>query len=229
MKKHILIVEDEVDIREMLRFGLENEGYVVTEAENAIDARQAIVNQSPDLLLVDWMMPQQSGIEFVRQLRRDKHHQNLPALFLTARSSEEDKIMGLNAGADDYMTKPVSMRELVARIQALLRRSEGFDANKNIHFENLTIDTAAHRLTIDKQAVKIGGTEYKLLAFFMTHPERVYSRPQLLDQVWGHDVYVDERTVDVHILRLRKLLKPHNADKMIQTVRGAGYRLSKTT
>ncbi len=229
MEPQLLIVEDDAEIREMLRYSLETSGYTVAEAADAQCARLAIAECRPDVLLVDWMMPGQSGIEFVRMLRRDPEYRDMPVLFLTARDSEEDTIAGLEAGADDYMTKPVSIRELKVRIKALLRRSKGFTNGELLSSGRLQLDTAGHRLFIDDQLVDISGTEYRLLEFFMSNPERVYSRTQLLDRIWGHGVFVEERTVDVHILRLRKLLKPHAADPLIQTVRGAGYRLSTQT
>ncbi len=228
MAQRILIVEDEPAIRDMLRYSLEQENYLVDEAGDTEQARLQIAEARPDLLLLDWMLPRQSGLEFTRNLARNKSLRDIPILFLTARDNEDDLIAGLNAGADDYLTKPVSIRELLARIQALLRRSQGFHEGEKLHQGSLTLDTANHRLFIADQAVAIGGTEFRLLAFFMSNPERVYSRNQLLDRIWGHGIYVEERTVDVHILRLRKILKSYGADRLIQTVRGAGYRLSTT-
>ena len=226
MAAKVLLVEDEAPIREMMRFALSKEGYDILEAEDVRSARAQIADHRPDLLIVDWMLPDQSGIELVRGLRRDAVSRDLPVLMLTARGKEDDKVKGLDAGADDYMTKPVSVRELLARINALLRRSRGHDETGMITVDPLTLDPAGHRLLVNGEAVHIGRTEFRLLHFFMTHPDRVYSRAQLLDFVWGQNVYVEERTVDVHILRLRKLLKPFAADRMLQTVRGAGYRFS---
>ena len=226
MATQILLVEDEVPIREMIRFALSREGYNVLEAADAVEARTLIADNQPELLIVDWMLPDQSGIELVRGLRRDPISQELPVIMLTARTSESDKVHGLDAGADDYMTKPVAIRELLARINAQLRRKKGHKNAEQISQGPLMLDLAGHRLLVSGEPVHIGQTEYRLLKFFMTHADRVYSRAQLLDFVWGQNVFVEERTVDVHILRLRKLLKPYRADKFVQTVRGAGYRFS---
>ncbi|HFD11788.1 MAG TPA: phosphate regulon transcriptional regulatory protein PhoB [Crenotrichaceae bacterium] len=226
MKTLILLVEDEQPIREMIRFALIREGIDVLEAADVQAARVLIADNKPDLLIVDWMLPDYSGVELVRGLRRDPVNQDIPVIMLTARSKESDKVQGLDAGADDYMTKPVAIRELLARIKALLRRSQGHQDNEQLIVDPLTLDLGSHRLLINHQNVHIGQSEYRLLHFFMSHPDRVYSRSQLLDFVWGQNVYVEERTVDVHILRLRKLLKPFGADQMIQTVRSAGYRFS---
>lgn len=223
----ILLVEDEAPIRDMIRFALEREGYEVLEADDVVTAHTIITDNQPDLLLVDWMLPDRSGVELVRGLRRDPVNQDIPVIMLTARGKESDKIHGLDAGADDYMTKPLAIRELLARIKALMRRSHSHQSTDSLCIEPLTLDLAGHRLLINNQNIHIGQTEYRLLHFFMTHLDRVYSRSQLLDYVWGQNVYVEERTVDVHILRLRKLLKPFGADQMIQTVRSAGYRFSR--
>lgn len=227
MKKHILYVEDEVAIRQMIRFALEREGYHVTEAETAFAAREAVANQLPDLMLIDWMLPDLSGPELVKRFRKDEVTQAIPILMLTARSEEEDVIQGLEGGADDYLTKPVSLKTLSARVKALLRRSEGHAERKALTLGKLHLDMDAHQLTVGGQAIHLGITEYKLLEFFMKHVGRVYSRSQLLDFIWGRNTYIEERTVDVHILRLRKALKAHEADQYIQTVRGAGYRFSE--
>lgn len=226
MATQILLVEDEAPIREMIRFALTREGFDILEAGDVRSARAQIADNSPELLIVDWMLPDASGVELVRGLRRDPVHRDIPVIMLTARSKESDKVKGLDSGADDYMTKPVAIRELLARINALIRRSQGHLDEETINAGLLTIDLAGHRLLIDDESIHIGQTEYRLLKFFMSHIDRVYSRAQLLDFVWGQNVYVEERTVDVHVLRLRKLLKPYGADKMIQTVRGAGYRFS---
>ncbi|HID82378.1 MAG TPA: phosphate regulon transcriptional regulatory protein PhoB [Chromatiales bacterium] len=226
MATQILLVEDEAPIREMIRFALAREGFDILEAGDVQAARTQIADNSPELLIVDWMLPDASGVELVRGLRRDPVHRDIPVIMLTARSKESDKVKGLDSGADDYMTKPVAIRELLARINALIRRSQGHQDAEEINAGPLTIDLAGHRLLINGESIHIGQTEYRLLKFFMSHIDRVYSRAQLLDFVWGQNVYVEERTVDVHILRLRKLLKPFGADKMIQTVRGAGYRFS---
>ena len=224
--KRILLVEDEPAISEMIRFALAREGYEVDEAVDVKGAREMIANQRPDLAVVDWMLPDDSGVDMVRGLRRDEINRDMPVIMLTARAEENDKIVGLESGADDYMTKPVAIRELLARIRAQLRRAQGFDATETLTTGSLTIDFAAHNLEINGDPVPIGRTEFKLLHFFMSHPNRVYSRSQLLDFVWGQNVYVEERTVDVHILRLRKLLKPSGVETMVQTVRGVGYRFS---
>ncbi len=227
MGTQILLVEDEAPIREMIRFALTREGFDLLEAGDVRSARGHIADYQPELLIVDWMLPDYSGVELVRGLRRDPINQDIPVIMLTARSKESDKVQGLDAGADDYMTKPVAIRELLARINALLRRSHGHTDSDLLFVDPLTLDLASHRLLIHNENVHIGQTEYRLLQFFMTHLDRVYSRAQLLDFVWGQNVYVEERTVDVHILRLRKLLKPYGADNMVQTVRSAGYRFSK--
>lgn len=222
----ILIVEDEAAISEMIRFALEREGYEVAEAADVAAARRQVADRRPDLAIVDWMLPDTSGVELVRGLRRDEISRDLPVIMLTARTGENDKIKGLDSGADDYMTKPVAIRELIARIKAQLRRSRGHDETQILTLGPLSLDIAAHRLEIGGKPVHVGSTEFKLLQFFMAHPNRVYSRAKLLDFVWGQNVYVEERTVDVHILRLRKLLKPFGAESMVQTVRGVGYRFS---
>src|SRR5690606_25395235 len=226
MQKQILIVEDERPIREMIAFGLRRGGFEVREAADVSEARSSIANQRPDLVLIDWMLPDMSGLELTRTLKRDEDTRDMPIIMLTARSEEQDKVMGLDSGADDYVTKPFSPRELVARINAVLRRSADASAADVIEVEGLVLDAASHRVTAGDQTVQLGPTEYRLLAFFMTHAERVYSRAQLLDRVWGGNVYVEERTVDVHIRRLRKALEPFNFDRFIQTVRGSGYRFS---
>jgi two-component system phosphate regulon response regulator PhoB len=226
MPTRILLVEDEKPIREMLRFALSREGFDVVEAEDARQAHEMVADHQPDLLLVDWMLPEKSGVELVRSLRRETVNREIPIIMLTARGKESDKVLGLDAGADDYMTKPVAVRELTARINALLRRSQGHHDAESIKAGPMLLDLAGHRLLINEKPVHIGQTEFKLLHFFMTHQDRVYTRAQLLDFVWGQNVYVEERTVDVHILRLRKLLKPSGVDHYIQTVRGAGYRFS---
>ena len=224
--KQILIVEDEKPIRDMIAFGLRRAGYVVREAEDCSEARSRIADSRPDLLLVDWMLPDQSGLELTRFLKRQKDTEDLPVIMLTARAEEQDKIAGLEGGADDYVTKPFSPRELLARVQAVLRRASPTAAGGVLEAGALTLEVASHRVSAGGQTVPLGPTEYRLLHFFMEHPERVYSRSQLLDRVWGGNVYVEERTVDVHIRRLRKALEPCGCDALIQTVRGSGYRLS---
>jgi two-component system phosphate regulon response regulator PhoB len=224
--KQILIVEDEKPIRDMIAFGLRRAGFEVREAEDCSAARASIADQRPDLLLVDWMLPDQSGLELTRAVKRHKDTEDLPVIMLTARADEHDKVTGLEGGADDYVTKPFSPRELLARINAVLRRSATVGPGEALEAGGLQLDMASHRVTVDGEAVQLGPTEYRLLQFFMEHPERVYSRSQLLDRVWGGNVYVEERTVDVHIRRLRKALEPHRRDSLIQTVRGSGYRFS---
>lgn len=221
----ILIVDDEAAIREMISMALEVAGYRWQEADNAQSAHSKIVDERPDLVLLDWMMPGTSGLELARRLKRDESTREIPLIMLTAKSEEDNKIQGLDAGADDYITKPFSTRELISRVNAVLRRTQG-DRSKVIKIEGLAIDPVSHRITADEQAVEMGPTEYRLLEFFMTHQDRAYSRAQLLDQVWGGSVYVEDRTVDVHIRRLRKALEPHRYDHLVQTVRGTGYRFS---
>jgi two-component system phosphate regulon response regulator PhoB len=224
--KQILIVEDEKPIRDMIAFGLRRAGFDVREAEDSAAARASIADLRPDLLLVDWMLPDQSGLELTRAVKRNKDTADMPVIMLTARAEEHDKVAGLEGGADDYVTKPFSPRELLARIQAVLRRASPAGAGEAIEAGTLRIDTASHRVTVGEETVPLGPTEYRLLQFFMEHPERVYGRSQLLDRVWGGNVYVEERTVDVHIRRLRKALEPYGCDGLVQTVRGSGYRFS---
>jgi two-component system phosphate regulon response regulator PhoB len=224
--KQILVVEDERPIREMIAFGLRRAGFEVREAADARSGRAEVANRQPDLLLVDWMLPDTSGLEFTRALKRDRETRELPVIMLTARAEEGDKVAGLEGGADDYITKPFSPRELLARINAVLRRSNHGGGEELIEADGLVLDAAGHRVMVGDRTVQLGPTEYRLLSFFMTHAERVYSRAQLLDRVWGGNVYVEERTVDVHIRRLRKALEAFAYDRFIQTVRGSGYRFS---
>lgn len=230
MQKRILIVEDEPAIRDMVAFALRKGEYEPIHAGDAREAQAAIADRVPDLILLDWMLPGASGLELARRWRRDPLTRDVPIIMLTARGEENDRVGGLEAGVDDYVVKPFSARELLARIRAVLRRSREDDEDGSVGVGSLRIDGAAHRVYADAagvpQPVQIGPTEYRLLHFFMTHPERVYSRTQLLDHVWGGSVYVEERTVDVHIRRLRKTLEPYELDRMIQTVRGSGYRFS---
>lgn len=221
----VLIVEDEQAIREMVAFHLTRAGYSVLEAEDCRTARALLADQRPEIALIDWMLPDISGLELTRMLKRDKDYKELPIIMLTARAEEHDKVSGLDSGADDYITKPFSPRELIARIKAVLRRSAGSDGEV-LTMGTLELDVLGQRVKSAGDAVKLGPTEYRLLEFFMTHPDRVYSRAQLLDRVWGANVYVEERTVDVHVRRLRKALYDTDADKYIQTVRGSGYRFS---
>jgi two-component system phosphate regulon response regulator PhoB len=222
----VLVVEDEQPIRDLIAFGLRRAGCNVALADNSQAALASIGDQRPDLVLVDWMLPDMSGVELLRTLRRDANTRDIPVIMLTARGEEVDKVTGLESGADDYVTKPFSARELVARIQAVLRRSAPAGESERVDVDGLALDQAGHRVTARDKPVALGPTEYRLLAFLMTHPDRVYSRGQLLDRVWGGNVYVEERTVDVHIRRLRKALEPGGYDRFVQTVRGAGYRFS---
>lgn len=226
MHKRILIVEDEPAIRDMVAFALKKAGLEPVHAGDARAAQHAIMEKVPDLILLDWMLPGQSGLELARRLRRDELTRDVPIIMLTARGEENDRVNGLESGVDDYVVKPFSARELVARIKAVMRRSLAEDEQGTVELGRLRIDGAAHRVFAGDAPVQIGPTEYRLLHFFMTHPERVYTRGQLLDHVWGGNVYVEERTIDVHIRRLRKTLEPHGLDDMVQTVRGAGYRFS---
>ncbi|MEO7200885.1 MAG: phosphate regulon transcriptional regulator PhoB [Dokdonella sp.] len=226
MQKQILIVEDEPAIRDMIAFALRKAGMEPIHAADARAAQVAIGDQIPDLILLDWMLPGMSGIELARRLRRDELTRDVPIIMLTARGEETDRVNGLDAGVDDYVVKPFSARELIARIRAVMRRTHGEDGEGVIELGGLRIDSAAHRVFAGNESVAIGPTEYRLLHFFMTHAERVYSRSQLLDHVWGGGVYVEERTVDVHIRRLRVTLAAHGRDALVQTVRGAGYRFS---
>ena len=230
MQKHILIVEDEPAIRDMLAFALRKGDFVPICAADGRQAQECIAERVPDLILLDWMLPGSSGLELARRWRRDATTRGIPIIMLTARGEENDRVGGLEAGVDDYVVKPFSARELLARIRAVLRRSREDDEDGSVQVGALRIDGAAHRVFADEagtaQPIPMGPTEYRLLHFFMTHPERVYTRTQLLDHVWGGSVYVEERTVDVHIRRLRKTLEPHRLDAMVQTVRGAGYRFS---
>ncbi|MGQ7246186.1 phosphate regulon transcriptional regulator PhoB [Halomonas sp. V046] len=223
--KTVLIVDDEAPIREMIAVALEMADYRVLEADNAQAAHAIIVDHLPDLVLLDWMMPGTSGIELARRLKREEATAELPIIMLTAKGEEDNKIQGLESGADDYITKPFSPRELVARLKAVLRRATPRGIEDPVEVEGLMLDPVSHRVSVEGKSLEMGPTEYRLLQFFMTHQERAYTRGQLLDQVWGGNVYVEERTVDVHIRRLRKALgEPHQ--QLIQTVRGTGYRFS---
>ncbi|MDT8879128.1 phosphate regulon transcriptional regulator PhoB [Halomonas saccharevitans] len=223
--KTVLIVDDEAPIREMIAVALEMADYRVLEADSAQAAHAMVVDHQPDLVLLDWMMPGTSGIELARRLKREEATADLPIIMLTAKGEEDNKIQGLEAGADDYITKPFSPRELVARLKAVLRRATPQGVEDAVEIDGLLLDPVSHRVSVDGQSLEMGPTEYRLLQFFMTHQERAYTRGQLLDQVWGGNVYVEERTVDVHIRRLRKALgEPYH--QLIQTVRGTGYRFS---
>ena len=226
MKGKILIVEDESSIREMLGYSLMKEGYAFEEAADAEEARALIMRSRPDLILLDWMLPGMSGIDYARRLRADTETQDIPIIMLTARGEEADKVRGLDTGADDYITKPFSTKELLARLRAVMRRYANEDHMAVIEIGGLELDPQTYRVSAGDDVINISPTEFKLLHFFITHPERVYSRTQLLDHVWGQNVYVEERTVDVHIRRLRRTLEPYGFDKFIQTVRSVGYRFS---
>ena len=222
----ILIVDDDPAIREMIKLALTRAGYAVQEAGNTLDARNIIARQTPDLILLDWMLPGQSGFEFARSLQRDASFKQIPIIMLTARGQEEDKVAALEAGADDYVAKPFSISELLARIKAVLRRTRQDSGGEILEAGILRLDQGTHRVSINNNLLELAPMEYQLLLFFMTHPERVYSREQLIDRVWGTSVWVEERTIDVHIRRLRKSLESSGHDRLIQTVRGAGYRFS---
>ncbi|MFT6287362.1 MAG: two-component system phosphate regulon response regulator PhoB [Halieaceae bacterium] len=229
MNEHtVLVVDDESAIRDMLRMVLDIAGFGFTEAENIQDAHVRVLEDKPDIILLDWMLPGGSGIELLRRLKRDEHTRDLPVIMLTAKTSEDNIVQGLDVGADDYITKPFAPRELVARIKSLLRRSAVGENAQRLQMAELVLDQESHRIFLGEDVVEAGPTEYRLLRFFMSHPERAYSRANLLDSVWGVNVYVEERTVDVHIRRLRMALKTSTLDysHLIQTVRGTGYRFS---
>lgn len=226
MAAKILVVEDEPAIQELIAFNLKSAGYEVLRADNAEQAMQMINEMLPDLVLLDWMLPNMSGIDFANILRRTKRTKTIPIIMLTARVEENDKIQGLDVGADDYITKPFSPRELVARIKAVLRRRAPELSEEMLESNGLQLDPATRRVTTLDREVVLGPTEFRLLHFLMTHAERVYSRGQLLDRVWGDHVFVEDRTVDVHILRLRKALEVVGKEKLLQTVRGSGYRFT---
>jgi len=224
MASRILVVEDEVAIRDMLCFVLEQHGYECSEADNYQAALNQLKEPYPDLILLDWMFPGGSGIKLLQYLKQDDILRQIPVVMLTARGEEEDKVRGLENGADDYVTKPFSPKELMARLKSVLRRVNPTSLDDTLEVGKLKLDPVSHRATLDGVALAMGPTEFKLLHFFMTHSERVYSREQLLNNIWGTNVYVEDRTVDVHIRRLRKALLDH--DYLVQTVRGAGYRFS---
>ena len=226
MGHQILIVDDEQAIRQMLCFALAGDGYSCVEAGSVGEAQEQLDASPPDLILLDWMLPGISGTDFARRVKRDIKLQGIPIIMLTAKADEADKIKGLDNGADDYITKPFSTRELLARVRAVLRRARPEENSELVEAGELKIDLRTHRVTVADQAVEVSPTEFRLLQFFMTHAERVYTRTQLLDEVWGRESYIEERTVDVHIRRLRKLLEPFRCDGLIQTVRSIGYRFS---
>jgi two-component system phosphate regulon response regulator PhoB len=225
MSASVLVVEDEPQIQELVAVNLEHFGHRVRRASSAEEAEAAIRSALPDVVVLDWMLPGESGLAFARRLRADARTRELPILMLTARAMEHDKITGLEAGADDYLTKPFSPKELAARIKAVLRRRAPQLSGDVVEVEGLRLDPASHRVTVGDQRLQLSPAEFKLLHFLLTHPGRVYSRAQLLDQVWGDHVYIEERTVDVHIRRLRKALEPTGHHELIDTVRGAGYGL----
>jgi len=221
----VLIVDDEPDIREVIRYALEDGGFRVLEAGHADEARKLLI-EDPDLLLLDWMLPGRSGLELAAQLKQSAKTRAMPIIMISARGEEDDRIKGLDTGADDYISKPFSPREMVARVNAVLRRTRPDDVSDQIEIGGLRIDNVSHRVSADGKAIDIAPTEYRLLHFFMTHADRAFSRSQLLDQVWGDQVYVEERTVDVHVRRLRKALEQTGHEHLLQTVRGVGYRFS---
>ena len=229
MKPRILLVEDEAAIRDMVSFALRRAEMDPVIATDVPSATLQIAEQLPDLILLDWMLPGTSGIEYARRLKRDEQTKEIPVIMLTARGEEDDRVAGLDSGIDDYIVKPFSTRELISRIRAVLRRTQGLIDEMRVEQAELLIDGAGQRVFARGKALSLGPTEYRLLHFFMTHPERVYNRAQLLDHVWGTNVYVEERTVDVHIRRLRKVLEAENCQDYVQTVRGSGYRFSVIT
>ncbi len=224
MTPTILVVEDEPAIQELLSVNLKHNGFLVVRANSAEEGESAIRAALPDLVILDWMLPGQSGVSLARKLRADERTRELPIIMLTARVHEEDKVQGLEAGADDYVTKPFSPKELVARVRAVLRRRTPHLAGESVEIGRLVLNPATYRVTVEGEPIELGPTEFRLLLFFMTHTERVYSRAQLLDEVWGDHVFIEERTVDVHIRRLRAALESTGEDDRIETVRGAGYR-----
>lgn len=226
MTATVLVVEDEPAIQELIAYNLQLAGHLALRADNAEQALALVHEALPDVILLDWMLPGASGIELARRLRSEERTRDIPIIMLTARSDERDKVLGLETGADDYVTKPFSPRELLARIKAVLRRRAPQMTDEPVEINGLKLDPTSHRVQGRGQALELGPTEFRLLHFFMTHPERVYTRSQLLDQVWGDDVFVEERTVDVHIRRLRLALEVSGHEGLVQTVRGAGYRFS---
>jgi two-component system phosphate regulon response regulator PhoB len=227
MKPLVLIVEDEAALVTMLRYNLEKEGFTVCEAGDGEEALVKIAERKPDVVLLDWMLPLVSGIEVCRQIRRSPNSRTLPVVMLTARGEEGDRVRGLNSGADDYVVKPFSPSELIARLRAVMRRAQPASAEDVLRFADVAMDLVAHRVTRAARPIHLGPTEFRLLRFLMQHPGRVFSREQLLDQVWGHDVYVEPRTVDVHIRRLRKALNETSEADIVRTVRSAGYSLDQ--
>ncbi len=227
MQKHILVVEDDLAIREMLGFSLQNSGFRVSKAESGAQALELMQHQSPDLLVIDWGLPDFSGVELIAMIRRDEVLKEVPIIMLTARAEERDKIKGLEQGADDYLTKPASIQELIARINAHLRRAQGFEKNQQLNYCGIRLEVDSHSVWVDEQAVTLSLTEFNLLKLLLQNSEKLLSREQIINHVWGRNAHVENRTVDVHILRLRKSLKPHNKERWIKTVRGVGYQLTQ--
>ena len=227
MGKSILLVEDEAAIREMVQHALSRAGFEIRAVPDAAHADRAIEQSVPDLILLDWMLPGVSGLEFARRLRRGNATRNIPLIMLTAKGEEGDRLSGFEAGVDDYVVKPFSVKELVARIGAVLKRITPVGDEAPIEIDGLRLDPVSHRITGRGETIRIGPTEFRMLRFFMSHPERVFTRSQLLDGVWGRSIYIEERTVDVHIRRLRKALSGHGFDRFVQTVHGTGYRFSR--
>jgi len=222
----LLLIEDDHAIRVMLNMFLTKKAYAVLEARDGKQALSILNESTPDLIVLDWMLPDTDGLKLMAKIRQMTVHKERPIIMLTARAEEADKIKGLKTGADDYMTKPVSLEELDARIHALIRRSQGLNPHQMLTFGEITLNPQDHSVTINHENIKIAGMEYRLLYFFMKHPDRLYSRAQLLDHVWGQTTFIEERTVDVHIMRLRKILKKHQLDGLLKTIRGLGYRFS---
>ena len=229
MGKRILFVEDEAAIREMVELALSRAGFETHTVAGAAQAESVIERERPDLVLLDWMLPGVSGLEFARKLRRGESTRDIPVIMLTAKGEEGDRLSGFDAGADDYIVKPFSVKELTARIRAVLKRTTPAGDDDPIEIGGLRLDPVSHRITAWGEAVRTGPTEFRMLHFFMSHPERVFTRGQLLDRIWGRNVYIEERTIDVHIRRLRKALAEHGCDRLVQTVHGTGYRFSRHT
>ena len=228
MHTNILIVEDDMAIREMMAFSLKREGFDPIKAASGNEALEKLNQVHPDLIVVDWGLPDMRGIDLIDMIRRDEVVKEVPIIMLTARTEEHDKIKGLERGADDYLTKPASMLELMARIRAHLRRSKGFETSHKLSFQDIVMDASAHEVKVNELAVNLSLTEFKLLKLFLQNPNKLLAREHILNHVWGRNTIVEDRTVDVHVLRLRKALKPHDRDKWIQTVRGIGYKLANT-
>lgn len=227
MQTSILIVEDDMAIREMIAFSLTREGYDTIKAASGNEALEHINNIRPDLIIIDWGLPDLSGIQLIEIIRRDDLIKDVPIIMLTARGEESDKVKGLDTGADDYLTKPASIRELLARVKAHLRRSHGFEESQILSFKDIVMDTNAHQVKVKDNEINLSLTEFKLLKLFLQNPQKLLAREHILNHVWGRNAFVEDRTVDVHILRLRKALKPLQCDKLIQTIRGVGYKLAE--